>query len=519
MEWPCFSYSHACLLPTALLLLLAILLPQIASRRRLHHLPPGPRGLPLFGNLFDLGAAPHEELARMKVHYGDVLWLKLGAVGTLVIQSASSAAEFFKRHDADFAERTITDVMRAHDYHKGSVALAGYGPVWRVLRRLITMEMVVTRRINDTVGIRRKCLDDMLRWIEEEAESITRLDDHDGRRVGLQVSKFVFLMSFNMLGNLMLSRDLLDPKSGTGSEFFTAMNSLMQWSGRANVSDFFPILRWFDIQGLRRNMVRDLGRALEIASSFVEERVREKRKGGDREGRDFLDLLLEYEGTRSDEPAKIGDKEINIFILEIFMAGSETTSSTTEWAMTELLHNPTKLAKLKSEMRQVVGDRVLEESDIEALPYLQAVVNETLRLHPPIPFLVPRRAMRDTKFLNYDIPENTQVFVNTWAIGRDPEIWTDPDTFDPERFIGSRVEYRGKNFEFIPFGAGRRMCAGVPLAHRILNLVLGSLVHSFDWELESLVRPEAMDARGTLGITMRKLEPLRAVPTKRRGSH
>ncbi|CAM8925002.1 unnamed protein product [Rhodiola kirilowii] len=503
-----------CWLLLILLLSMSLLIRHLTTRRHRHNLPPGPPGVPIFGNLFDLGSAPHEELTKMKDKYGDVLWLNLGAVSTMVIQSASAAAEFFKNHDATFAERSITDVMRAHDYCKGSVALAPYGPFWRVLRRLITMEMIVTRRVNDTVGVRRRCVDDMLRWIEEEA---TKVDS------GLQLSKFVFLMSFNMLGNLMLSRDLLDPKSGTGSDFFNSMNSLMQWSGRANVSDFFPVLRWFDIQGLRRCMNRDLGKALAIASSFVQERVMEKRNIGGvvvhDNNKDFLDLLLEYQGTCSDDQATISEKEINIFILEIFMAGSETTSSTTEWAMTELLCNPTKLANLKSELDQVIGHRLLQESDIESLPYLQAVVNETLRLHPPIPFLVPRRAMKDTNFMGYHIPQNTQVFVNTWAIGRDPKVWADPEKFDPERFIGSKVDYRGKNFEFIPFGAGRRMCAGVPLAHRVLHLVLGSLVHRFDWELESHVRPEAIDMRGTLGITMRKLEPLKVVPKKSRVSN
>ncbi|XP_020966684.1 cytochrome P450 76A1-like [Arachis ipaensis] len=199
------------------------------------------------------------------------------------------------------------------------------------------------------------------------------------------------------------------------------------------------------------------------------------------------------------------------------MAGSETTSSTIEWALTELLCNRNCLMKVKSELNRVVGTaRELEESDIEKLPYLQAVVKETLRLHPPIPLLVPRRAIQDTKFMGYYIPKDTQVFVNAWAIGRDPDVWKDPLTFKPERFIfcdgGSKVDYKGQHYEFIPFGAGRRMCAGVPLAHRVLHLVLGSLLHRFDWELDSHVTPSTMDMRDKLGITMRKLEPLLAVP-------
>lgn len=194
------------------------------------------------------------------------------------------------------------------------------------------------------------------------------------------------------------------------------------------------------------------------------------------------------------------------------MAGSETTSSTIEWALTELLSNPESLNKAKAELGQAVGaDRTFEEDDIDNLPYLKAVIKETLRLHPPIPFLVPRRAMEDTNFQGYHIPKDTQVLVNAWAIGRDPEVWDEPWSFKPERFLGSTVDYKGQNYELIPFGAGRRMCAGVPLAHRMLHLILGSLLHQFDWELDC---KEEIDMNDRMGITVRKAEPLIAVPKR-----
>lgn len=197
----------------------------------------------------------------------------------------------------------------------------------------------------------------------------------------------------------------------------------------------------------------------------------------------------------------------------MFLAGSETTSSSIEWALTELLCNPEKLKKAKAELNEAVGsERKVEESDVENLPYLQAVIKEALRLHPPIPLLVPRRAMQDTEFMGFFIPEDTQVFVNAWAIGRDPDAWEDPLVFKPERFLGSKIDYKGNHYELIPFGAGRRMCAGVPLARRTLHLLLGSLIHQFDWTLAGDMTPSTMDKRDRLGITMRKLDPLFAVP-------
>lgn len=200
---------------------------------------------------------------------------------------------------------------------------------------------------------------------------------------------------------------------------------------------------------------------------------------------------------------------------EIFLAGSETTSATIEWALTELLCNPESMIKVKAELVRVVGPNGnVEESDIDSLSYLQAIVKETLRLHPPIPFLVPRRAMQDTNFMGFHIPSNTKVLVNAWAIGRDPDAWDDPSSFKPERFLGTNYDYKGQHYELIPFGAGRRMCAGVPLAHRVLHLVLGSLLHKFDWEFDGNVTRETIDTRDKLGIVTRKYESLLAVPTK-----
>ena len=199
----------------------------------------------------------------------------------------------------------------------------------------------------------------------------------------------------------------------------------------------------------------------------------------------------------------------------MFFAGSETTSTSIEWAMAELLLNPEAMAKAKAELTRSIGpNQRLKETDIDNLPYLNAVVKETLRLHPPVPLLIPREAKNDTNFMGYSIPKNTQVLINAWAIGRDPDAWDDPLCFKPERFLGSKLDYKGQDFEYIPFGAGRRICAGLVLAHRLLHLTLGSLIHEFEWKLGGQVNPETLDMKERLGITSRKLEPLLAVPTK-----
>lgn len=207
----------------------------------------------------------------------------------------------------------------------------------------------------------------------------------------------------------------------------------------------------------------------------------------------------------------------------MFTAGTDTTTSTLEWAMAELLHDPEKLKKVQDELRSRVSpNKKLEEKDIEQLPYLKAVIKETLRLHPPLPFLVPHMAMDSCNMQGYYIPKETQILVNVWAIGRDPKTWKDPLFFKPERFLeptncNMMVDYKGHHFEFIPFGSGRRMCPAMPLASRVLPLALGSLLHSFDWVLADGIKPEEMDMTERMGITLRKSVPLKAIPIPYRG--
>ena len=199
----------------------------------------------------------------------------------------------------------------------------------------------------------------------------------------------------------------------------------------------------------------------------------------------------------------------------MFTAGTDTTTSSLEWAMAELLRNPAAMQKLQAELRSTIPpDGKLEETHLQNLPYLDAVVKETLRLHPPLPFLFPRMAMKPCKILGYWIPAETQVLVNVWAIGRDPKNWKDALVFSPERFLeptGSK-DFKGQHFDFLPFGSGRRMCPAVPLASRVLPMALGSLILRFDWALPDGLLPEEMDMSEQMGITLKKKVPLKAIP-------
>ena len=183
--------------------------------------------------------------------------------------------------------------------------------------------------------------------------------------------------------------------------------------------------------------------------------------------------------------------------------------------MAEILRNlKTVLVKAKAELNQVIGKgKIVEESDISKLPYLRCIVKETARLHPAAPFLLPRQVKEDVELCGYTIPKNSQVLVNAWAIGRDPVLWENPLAFQPERFMDSEVDVYGHNYELIPFGAGRRTCPGLPLAMRMVPVMLGSLINCFEWKLEGEVAPKELDMEDKFGLTLAKLHPLRVVAT------
>lgn len=177
--------------------------------------------------------------------------------------------------------------------------------------------------------------------------------------------------------------------------------------------------------------------------------------------------------------------------------------------MTELLRNPNTLSKTKTELRTVLGQNkaLPEELDISKLPYLQAVIKETFRYHPPGPFIARQKDENELEISGYVVPKKALILINVWAIGRDSRIWKNPDSFEPERFLDREIE---QNFELIPFGGGRRICPAQPLANRMVHLMVATLIHNFDWKLEN----EEVDLNDKFGLSLQKALPLKALPIK-----
>ncbi|XP_047333566.1 geraniol 8-hydroxylase-like [Impatiens glandulifera] len=477
------------LLPFAFLQLLLSVRRARVSRR----LPPGPISLPIIGNLLQLGNKPHESLTRLAQTYGPIISLKLGQMTTIVISSPVMAQEVLQKQDISFSNKFIPDAVRACDAHKLSIVFQPSNDHWRSLRRLSHTHIFSGRVLDSTQHIRRKKVEELVAYVRKCC--------HEG--VTVNVGQAAFRTSLNVLSNTLFSVDLAGTEGDEACDFKDLVWNVMVEAGKPNLVDYFPVLRAIDPQRIRRRMSLYFVKFRILFGEMIDKKMAMKTFLRDISEGDIIDMLLKISLENNDE--------LNKEIIEFFIAGTDTTSSTLEWAMTELFRHPTSMENAKNELKRVVGlGKQVEESDIDRLPYLGAVLKETIRMHPPAPFLVPRQVYTEVNLCSYTIPKGAQVLVNVWAIGRDPDIWESPMEFKRERFIDSKIDIRGQDFELIPFGAGRRICPGLSLAMRLLPTVLGSLINMFDWKIVGDVNN--LDIEEKFGLTLQKANPLLAVP-------
>ncbi|XP_054792849.1 cytochrome P450 76C4-like [Prosopis cineraria] len=313
---------------------------------------------------------------------------------------------------------------------------------------------------------------------------------------------------------MLFSMDFACYGSDKTQEYMKLVIGIVDEAGRANVSDLFPVLSFLDLQGVRARMRGYLRKLYKSFDDIMEERLRFRSLN--KESKDYNDVLDSFLDLMQDGTSQLSRDDILHLFIDLFLAGVDTTSSTLEWAMAELMRNPKKMVKARTELQQVLDKSTLklEESMVSKLPFLQAVIKETLRLHPPVPFLIPHKAICDVELCGFLVPKNSQILANVWAMGRDPSIWENPNSFIPERFLENEIDFKANDFNFIPFGAGRRMCPGLPLASRILSFMLASLLYHFDWKVPDGLKAEDMDMSQRYGLTMHKAQPLRAIPVK-----
>ncbi|KAF3458026.1 hypothetical protein FNV43_RR02690 [Rhamnella rubrinervis] len=295
-------------------------------------------------------------------------------------------------------------------------------------------------------------------------------------------------------------------KSRDQEAYIEISKQISKLAGGFYVSDMYPsikMLQW--IGGLRHKLEKVHEEADRIVGNILSDHKEKKitksepynhEEEADDHQEDFVDILLKIQDSdQHDFP--LTDSNIKAVLMDIFTAGSETSSTLVEWAMSEMLKNPRVMKEAQSEVRRVFHKMPnVDETQIHELKYLSAVIRETLRLHPPVPLLLPRESSRSCVIDGYDIPIKAKVLVNAWAIGRDPMHWFEAEKFWPERFLhddGLHIDYKGTDFEFIPFGAGRRICPGMTFAMIVVELTLAQLLFHFDWKLPNDMKPEDLD--------------------------
>nr|BAC10997.1 flavonoid 3',5'-hydroxylase [Nierembergia sp. NB17] len=484
----------------AIIFLLAHILISKTSGRRL---PPGPRGWPVIGALPLLGDMPHVSLAKMAKKYGPIMYLKVGTCGMAVASTPHAAKAFLKTLDINFSNRPPNAGATHFAYNAQDMVFAPYGPRWKLLRKLSNLHMLGGKALEDWSNVRANELGHMLK---------SMLDlSREGQRVVI-ADMLTFAMA-NMIGQVILSKRVFVDKGVEVNEFKNMVVELMTVAGYFNIGDYIPCLAWLDLQGIEKGM-KILHKKFDVLLTKMFDE--HKTTSHEREGKsDFLDMVMANRDNSEGE--RLSTTNIKALLLNLFTAGTDTSSSVIEWALTEMLKNPSILKKAQVEMDQVIGkNRRLLESDISNLPYLRAICKETFRKHPSTPLNLPRISSESCEVDGYYIPKNTRLSVNIWAIGRDPDVWENPLKFNPERFLSgkyAKIDPRGNDFELIPFGAGRRICAGTRMGIVMVEYILGTLVHSFDWKLPSDVIELNMEE--VFGLALQKAVPLEAMVTPR----
>ncbi|WVZ99240.1 hypothetical protein U9M48_044568 [Paspalum notatum var. saurae] len=459
-------------------------------------LPPSPRGLPIIGNIHQLGRGHHHrKLQALARQHGDTLLLRLGGVPAVVVSSASMAEEVLKNQDHVFCGRPQQRTARGVLYDCRDVGFSPYGERWRQLRRIAAVHLLSVKRVDSLRALRD----------EEVASLVRRIRRAAGNRQPVNVSELIVSLTYAVVSRSAFGNKLggMDPR-----DFRAMMKEVTDLLETIAVSDMFPRLRWVDwATGLDARIERTARKFDDV----LERTLQEHERSDEGEACGLLDDLLSVIKEEGGQGFQLDRVDVKGLIFDLFVGGIDTISKAIEWAMALLIKNPREMARVQQEVRRVAGAQqgVVQEEQLGKMSRLQAALKEAMRLHPPVPLLIPRETIQDTKLHGYDIAAGTRVIINAWAIGRDGRSWDNAEEFLPERFLhDAAVDYSGKDFRFIPFSAGRRGCPGIAFATPLAELALASLVYHFDWELPEGQDVESFEVVESSGLSPALKSPL-----------
>ncbi|CAO2186564.1 unnamed protein product [Urochloa humidicola] len=441
--------------------------------------------------------------------------LRLGAVTNLVVSSPRAAQAILRTHDHVFASRPTSTVFDALLYGSPSdIAFAPYGEHWRQARKLVTAHLFTVKKVNAYRHARKQEVSLVMSKIREAAEASTAVDMSEMMNAFANdiVSRAVSGKFFRAEGRNKLFRELVD----TNSVLFGGFSLEEYFPGVANSLGF--LIRWFPRNRQARHTHKRWDDLLEAIIRDHETRNSSMHRRSDQaaESRDFTDVLLSVQHDYG-----ITRDHIKAILIDMFGAGTDTSSLVLGSAMAELMRNPRHMTKLQGEVRTHTpeGQEMVDEENLASMAYLKAVVKETLRLHQPAPLLLPHLSMADCVVEGYSIPSGTRVIINSWAISRDPESWEKPEEFMPERFMdggsAADIDFKGNNFEFLPFGAGRRICPGLNFGLATVEIMLANLIYCFDWQLPNGMEAKDVDMTEVFGLSIHPKEKLMLVPKLR----
>ncbi|PKU84500.1 cytochrome P450 CYP71D312-like [Dendrobium catenatum] len=460
---------------------------------------PGPKNLPIIGSIHHLlgrRRLPHHSLRDLSAVYGPIMRLKLGEINTIVISSAEAAKEIMQTHDIIFASRPITPTIDALFYGGKGVVFSSYSDYWRQMRRLCVTELLNSKRISSFQAVREQEVSQLM-------QSITAAP-----------TGFVINLSRELanLGTNIMVMSVIGGRCEDQKVFLSALGELVELNTGFSMVDLFPSIPHFisRIVGIRAKLERCRLKLDRILEKIVQEHHEKRAKNSIKE-EDLTDSLLRIQNDGGLQ-FPLSNDDIKAIINDILVAGSETTWTTLEWSISELVCNPIIMKKVQKEVREAFGfgmTKIIGDEEFLSgrLSYMQLVIKETLRLHTPLPLLLPRVNQERCEVMGYEIPARTTLMVNAWAIGRDPKYWEDPEVFRPERFEEKHIDMRGANFEMLPFGAGRRVCPGIQFGMATIELALAHLLYYFDWEYPAK-NGELLDMTEALGVSTRRKSPL-----------
>ncbi|CAI9753452.1 unnamed protein product [Fraxinus pennsylvanica] len=503
-----FSVSHLNSSIAAIFALLLILYWKSRSKTRKNSAPPEAGGAwPIIGHLHLIGGGsrlPHITLAEMADKYGPLFTIRLGVRKTLVVSSWELAKELFTTWDVAVSSRPKFLVSKHLSYNFAMFGFSPYGEYWRELRKLIAMELFSPRRLDLLQPIR---VSEIEVAIKELYEYWNKKKDGSGR-VLVEMKQWFADLNLNVVLRMVAGKRYFgataDGDKIEARHCQKVMRDFFHLAGIFVAAKTIPFLGWLDLGGYEKRM-KETGQAMDkIVEKWLEEH---KQKANTGSNQDFMDVMLsaiEKSGLQDYDPATITKATCTSLIA----GGADTTTVMLVWAISLLLNNPHALKKAQQELDIHVGkERQVTESDISKLVYLQAIIKETLRLYPAGFLGGTREFSQDCKLSGYHIPKGTILIVNIWKLQRDPRAWSDPLEFKPERFLTTHKDFdvKGKNFELIPFGAGRRICPGTTFGIQMLNLVLANLLHAFEL---STPFDEKVDMSVSAGLTNMKVTPL-----------